>query len=53
MFFSEPTSDDTVVIAPGSPTLFAIAVAAVVTLFAGVAPSSLLDLAGGSTLFLP
>jgi NADH-quinone oxidoreductase subunit N len=53
MYFSEPTSDDTVVMSPGSPTLFAIAVAAVVTVFAGVAPSFLLDLAGGSTLFLP
>jgi len=52
MYFSEPTSEGTVVVAPGAATVFAVVVAAAVTVVLGLAPSLLLDLTRDA-VFLP
>jgi NADH-quinone oxidoreductase subunit N len=53
MYFSEPTGGGTVVATPGVGTMFAIAVAALVTVILGVAPSLGLNIAQNASVFLP
>jgi NADH-quinone oxidoreductase subunit N len=54
MYFSDPTPGRAaVVVTPSLSTQFAIAFGAAVTLFLGVFPSPLLDVAGQATSFLP
>ena len=53
MYFSEPTGGQAVVAQPGVGTMFAIILAAAITLLLGVAPSVLLNQAAASSVFLP
>src|SRR6478735_5180664 len=52
MYFSEPAGDSTVVVTPSIVTTLAVALGTVATLVLGVLPSSVLDLASTSALFL-
>jgi len=52
MYFSEPAGDSTVVVTPSIVTTLAVALGTVATLVLGVLPSSVLDLASSSALFL-
>lgn len=52
MYFSEPAGDSVRVVAPSNVTALAVSIGVLVTLVLGVAPSSLLDLASRSSLFL-
>ena len=52
MFFAEPVADGPVVVAPGTATAGALAVAAAVTLVLGVFPQPVLDLANHAVPFL-
>jgi NADH-quinone oxidoreductase subunit N len=52
MYFSEPSGDDTTVIAPGMMSWTAAAVGAAVTVFLGVAPTYVLHLAQNSSTFI-
>jgi NADH-quinone oxidoreductase subunit N len=52
MYFSEPAGDSTVVVTPSLVTTLAVALGTVATLVLGVLPSSVLDLASSSALFL-
>jgi NADH-quinone oxidoreductase subunit N len=53
MYFSEPTGGSTTVAMPGAGTLFAIVMAAAVTVLLGVYPSLLLNPAVDAAVFLP
>ncbi len=53
MYFSEPTGAGTTVAVPGSATVFAVSLAALVTIVLGVVPSQVLDLANRAGVFLP
>jgi hypothetical protein len=54
MYFSEPTATGhTTVATPGLGMMFAIMLAAAVTVLLGVAPSLLLSPAAGAAVFLP
>lgn len=54
MYFSDPTPGRAaVVVNPSLATVLAVAVGAGVTVFLGVWPTPLLDVAGNATLFLP
>jgi NADH-quinone oxidoreductase subunit N len=52
MFFAEPLADGPVVVAPGTATAAALAVAAAVTVVLGVFPQPVLDLAHSAVPFL-
>jgi NADH-quinone oxidoreductase subunit N len=52
MFFAEPLADGPVVVAPGTATAGALAVAAAVTVVLGVFPQPVLDLAHSAVPFL-
>ncbi len=52
MFFSDPSEDGVGVVSPSVLTTAAIAVGVIVTLVLGVFPAPLLDLTGGSALFI-
>lgn len=52
MYFSEPTEDGVAVVSPSVLTTAAIAVGVLITLALGLFPSPLLDLTGGSALFI-
>ena len=54
MYFSEPTgSGTTVVTPPGAATVFAVSMAALITVVLGVIPAQVLDLADRAGMFLP
>lgn len=53
MYFSEPSGPATVVATPGPALVFAVGVAAIVTVVLGVAPTTVLDLAQNASAFLP
>ena len=53
MYFSEPSGPATVVATPGPALVFAVGVAAIVTVVLGVAPTMVLDLAQNASAFLP
>jgi NADH-quinone oxidoreductase subunit N len=52
MYFSEPSGDDTTVIAPGMMSWTAAGIGAAVTVFLGVAPTYVLHLAQNSSTFI-
>jgi len=53
MYFSEPAGGQAVVAQPGVGTMFAIILAAAITVLLGVVPSVLLNQAAASSVFLP
>jgi NADH-quinone oxidoreductase subunit N len=53
MYFSEPTGKGTTVVStPGAATVFAVTLAALITVFLGVVPAQVLDLAERAGVFL-
>ena len=52
MYFSEPVGDTTTVVSPSVVTTLAVAIGTLATLVLGVLPSSVLDLASTSALFI-
>jgi NADH-quinone oxidoreductase subunit N len=52
MYFSEPTGEDTTIVAPGALTRVAAGVGAAATLVLGIVPGYFLDLAQQSSVFL-